>query len=116
MSVCKDYTAEQERVELLELARRACAMFGCDDSPENLEWALEGWCLFASCHDVSVLEAGKKALTEFEIADKINAEATTCRERRTFPDGPDAPIPYCSGDHLLNWNSSLRMGSFFNFQ
>ena len=82
MSVCKDYTAEQERVELLELARRACAMFGCDDSPENLEWVLEGWHLFASCHDVSVLEAGKKALTEFEIADKINAEATTCRERR----------------------------------
>ena len=52
MSVCKDYTAEQERVELLELARRYHALRGIvelDDSDKGLERTCRIWSELEPC-------------------------------------------------------------------
>lgn len=86
MSLCKDYTAEWEQGELLELARRYHTMLGWGYSPEDLNWILLCWRLLASHDNVSVLDAGRRAIANFEHYSKlkaeINAEATTCQERR----------------------------------
>lgn len=82
MNISRNVVTEQEQRELIELARKACAMFGRDDSPESLEWVLGGWRIAARIDGVSVLDAGKETFAEIESEDKVNAEATTCRERR----------------------------------
>lgn len=94
MSVCKDYTAEQERVELLELAGRYCVAMDFDDSDEDLEKICRIWSDSARRDNVPVLDMAREIVadTEFErlaqiefaeFETKLNDEATTCVERRT---------------------------------
>lgn len=82
MSVCKDYTAEQERVELLELARRYHALRGLGTSEEDLEETCRIWFDNARRDNVRDLDLVKQIVADVEFDAQVDAKATTCMERR----------------------------------